>query len=61
MDRFIELVDNLFTDLKTNLKSNMDRFIALLPFLFTLPKHLKSNMDRFIGVWGKRGPNGTLI
>ena len=28
MDRFIELVDNLFTDLKNNLKSNMDRFIV---------------------------------
>ena len=28
MDRFIEDVDNLFTDLKNNLKSNMDRFIA---------------------------------
>ena len=28
MDRFIELVDNLFTDLKNSLKSNMDRFIA---------------------------------
>ena len=29
MDRFIELVDNLFTDLKNNLKSNMDRFIVI--------------------------------
>ena len=28
MDRFIELVDNIFTDLKNNLKSNMDRFIV---------------------------------
>ena len=30
MDRFIELVDNLFTDLKNSLKSNMDRFIGCL-------------------------------
>ena len=32
MDRFIELVDNLFTDLKNNLKSNMDRFIVQSAF-----------------------------
>ena len=50
MDRFIELVDNLFTDLKNNLKSNMDRFIALQKFSCrAIIENLKSNMDRFIG------------
>ena len=50
MDRFIELVDNLFTDLKNNLKSNMDRFIALQKFSCrAIIENLKSNMDRFLG------------
>ena len=34
-----------------NLKSNMDRFIAIEPLACDVPYgHLKSNMDRFIGV-----------
>ena len=49
MDRFIDCVkSDLQYDL-LNLKSNMDRFIALTSFTDALTNvHLKSNMDRFI-------------
>ena len=49
MDRFIEVDIDIIRTYISNLKSNMDRFIAnnqtCLPFS---QEHLKSNMDRFI-------------
>ena len=49
MDRFIVAFTNPRTKMITDLKSNMDRFIAFLLLAFCLKNlHLKSNMDRFI-------------
>ena len=49
MDRFIDQWKNGRQLYDINLKSNMDRFIALTVFLTNNQnRHLKSNMDRFI-------------
>ena len=49
MDRFIvRTINNLIAE-KFDLKSNMDRFIAIMEKIrCELPDDLKSNMDRFI-------------
>ena len=49
MDRFIVWIAHQRTHRKSDLKSNMDRFIgSSLNGLFIADLNLKSNMDRFI-------------
>ena len=49
MDRFIDRQTIEILSIQTSLKSNMDRFIALILQVLMLQVHcLKSNMDRFI-------------
>ena len=49
MDRFIAPQNYIPYIPKYNLKSNMDRFIAILKTIVNnLFQYLKSNMDRFI-------------
>ena len=49
MDRFIELSKKIFISLDCDLKSNMDRFIAVVIIPWARQYvNLKSNMDRFI-------------
>ena len=49
MDRFIGQGSGITSDIITDLKSNMDRFIELKSYRQHFEKlYLKSNMDRFI-------------
>ena len=46
MDRFIDARKQRFSACGQDLKSNMDRFIAMIPPTVTAQEHnLKSNMD----------------
>ena len=49
MDRFIDEIVEFAKNVKTNLKSNMDRFIVREYSIHSIRFYnLKSNMDRFI-------------